>query len=139
MADAALDNRIEEDYGMRLNMARKNSRARASESGHREVAGSKISSAEAIMMFFFGVIIDLLSLIPIIGWLIDICGGGVIWLWQTLRGLDRGRPWFLKWMPGIGTVAGFIPFLPAHTATILSIIILNTAMAQNLIQKFSPR
>ena len=58
MEEATLDNGIQEEYGMRLNAARKENRTPISKIKSKETV-SKVGSVEAVFMIFFGVIIDI--------------------------------------------------------------------------------
>lgn len=110
----AEENQIENERALRLQESRKNS---AADVGAKE--GSKISTEEGNMMIAFALFCDLISQIPVAGFIIDGIAWFVIAMWVKSRGLKYPS----LFMPS--GIAGLIPFVPAYTAMVMFIIFYN--------------
>ncbi|HBT81756.1 hypothetical protein A2757_00330 [Candidatus Giovannonibacteria bacterium RIFCSPHIGHO2_01_FULL_48_47] len=144
---AAIENaeQMEAERSMKLQESRL--RARISRSAKAQVAaGVKIGLAAAFLMLGFAGMLDLVDWlgvgsIPLIGDILDIFGGLVIYFWVKIKGLDQKKPWYISWLAGGGTLVELIPggdILPSYILTVLVIIIVNTSWGQRWAKFLSP-
>jgi hypothetical protein len=140
------ENHIEEERLMRLEQSRRPARLMGQAQAKREQA-PQINIIEGGLVLGFVILMDLadyfvVGLIPILGDILDLITGAIIFLWVKTRGLDRGKPLFFSWSPGIATLIEFIPFLgdlvPTFTFNVLVIIALNTSWGKRLARVLSP-
>ena len=106
-----------------------------------------ITPATSAPIIGFALLMDLLSSIPIIGVAFNLIASSSIYIWTKTRGLDRGRPWFVSFLPWLGgglesivnvTVPPLAALLPSFTLTVLSIILINSSWGRRFIKILSP-
>lgn len=109
---------------------------------------SRINMVVAGMMLFFAFVVgDLLGSIPYLGVIFNLIASFSIYIWVKTNGLDRGKPWFVSWSPGLGGAAEsvlnlfFAPLaaaFPTYAAIVLMVMILNTKTGRQFSKFASP-
>lgn len=144
MPEAAEEDQIDEERWMQLEESRHKASLRQKAKGRRQSKeSSKINIIEGGLMLGFAIFMDLLDyflvgLIPILGDILDIIAGAIIWLWVKVRGLDRVKPLLVSLSPGIATLVELFPVVgdipPSFTIDVLFIIVLNTSWGKRLVK-----
>ncbi|QQG45934.1 MAG: hypothetical protein HYY55_03050 [Candidatus Niyogibacteria bacterium] len=83
------------------------------------VAGPMVSKSEFGMMIGFASFCDLISQVPLVGFIIDGIAWFTIFAWTQARELKK--PWAFH----LSGASGFIPFLPAYTGMVVFLYFYN--------------
>ena len=113
----AEQDQIENEQAMKLRESRKNDAKNTPES--QTYAGSSVGKSEFGLMVGFASFCDLVSQIPVVGFIIDGIAWFTIFVWTQTRGLKKPQIFHLS---GAG---GFIPFLPAYTGMVVFLYFYN--------------
>ena len=84
-------------------------------------SGAKVSGVEGMLMVTFALIMDLLTLIPLVGIMFALIASGSIWFWTKTKSLGRPKNSLIMALPWIGGGIKSIPFLnflPYYTANV---------------------
>ncbi len=115
-----------------------------------KTAGEKpqVNIAGGILMLIFAFFIgDLFGSIPYLGVIFNLIASFSIYIWVKTNGLDRGKPWFVSWSPGLGGAAEsvlnlfFAPLaavFPTYAAIVFTVMILNTKTGHQFSKLVSP-
>src|SRR3989344_6985519 len=107
----------ENGQALRLRESRKNDEGSAPEP--QASAGSNVSKTEFGLMVGFASFCDLVSQIPLAGFIIDGMAWFTIFVWTQTRGLKKPQIFHLS------GASGFVPFLPAYTGMVVFLYFYN--------------
>ena len=141
-------NNVQEEQKMRLEASRFNAIKNKAlvmpkiKSG----SGAKIGITAASAMLIFAGLVDLIDWlvvgsIPLVGDVLDIFTGLIIYFWVKMSGLDNAQPWYVSSLGGLGTLIELIPggdLLPTYIAAVLTIILANTSWGKKVTKFVSP-